>query len=105
MIFLLRMTMFPFSIMSYLLGVTSISFWNYLVGTSSVFVHVILWLYIGSTLTIFVEDDDKPSISKKYVERVVLAGQILLAIGIGIYIARVAKREFEREMKDLESKH
>ena len=44
MIFLMRMTMFPFSLMSYLLGVTSVSFKNYLLGTSAVCVHVSLWV-------------------------------------------------------------
>jgi uncharacterized membrane protein YdjX (TVP38/TMEM64 family) len=53
MIVLMRMTMFPFSIMSYLLGLTSVNFWHFLSGTSAVTLHVIIWLYIGSTLTQF----------------------------------------------------
>jgi uncharacterized membrane protein YdjX (TVP38/TMEM64 family) len=50
MIVLMRMTMFPFSIMSYLLGLTSVNFWHFLSGTSAVTLHVIIWLYIGSSL-------------------------------------------------------
>jgi uncharacterized membrane protein YdjX (TVP38/TMEM64 family) len=99
MIFLMRMTMFPFSLMSYLLGVTSVSFKNYLLGTSAVCVHVSLWVYIGSTLTMFEDQDVKHTTTTK-LEKAVLAGQVLLAIGLGVYIGRVAKREFEKGVQE-----
>jgi uncharacterized membrane protein YdjX (TVP38/TMEM64 family) len=105
MIFLMRMTMVPFSLMSYLLGVTSVSFKNYLLGTSAVCVHVSLWVYIGSTLTMF--DDDyvqggKHTTTK--LEKAVLTGQVILAIALGVYIARVAKREFEKGVQEAREK-
>jgi uncharacterized membrane protein YdjX (TVP38/TMEM64 family) len=99
MIFLMRMTMFPFSLMSYLLGVTSVSFKNYLLGTLSVCVHVSLWLYIGSTLTMFEADDNVKHTTTK-LEKAVLAGEVLLAICLGVYIGRVAKREFEKGVQE-----
>lgn len=100
MIFLMRMTMFPFSLMSYLLGVTSVSFKNYLLGTLSVCFHVFLWVYIGSTLTIFDDDVKGGKHTTTKLEKAVLAGQVLLAIGLGVYIARVAKREFEKGLQE-----
>jgi uncharacterized membrane protein YdjX (TVP38/TMEM64 family) len=100
------MTMFPFSLMSYLLGVTSVSFKNYLLGTLSVCVHVFLWVYIGSTLTMFDDDVQGGKHTTTKLEKAVLTGQVMLAIGLGVYIARVAKREFVKgvqEARDEES--
>ena len=100
----MRMTMFPFSLMSYLLGVTSVTFYNYFMGTLSVCLHVVLWLYIGSTLTMF--DDDSPKQKKaSMVEKTVLVGQVVLAICLGLYIGRVAKREFERGLRMTQELH
>jgi len=98
MIFLMRMTMFPFSMMSYLLGVTSVTFKNYLVGTLSVCLHVVLWLYIGSTLSMFDEDNPKKPGHTNF-ERAVIAGQVILAISLGFYIGIIAKREFEKSIR------
>jgi hypothetical protein len=48
---------------------------------------VLLWLYIGSTLTTL---DGKHT----FLEKLVLGGEILIAIGLGLYIGRRAQREF-----------
>jgi uncharacterized membrane protein YdjX (TVP38/TMEM64 family) len=52
-VFLLRMTPFPFSVISYLLGITSIKLKDYILGSLSVILHVALWLYIGKTIDKF----------------------------------------------------
>ncbi len=100
MIVLMRMTMFPFSIMSYLLGLTSVSFWHYFSGTCAVSLHVIIWLYIGSTLTQFdsTEGADQKPHETSTLERVILMIQILIAFGIGIYISIVAKTQLNKRL-------
>jgi uncharacterized membrane protein YdjX (TVP38/TMEM64 family) len=46
-IFLLRITPIPFSITSYILGVSSVKLRDFTIGTLSVMVHIALWIYIG----------------------------------------------------------
>jgi len=48
---------------------------------------VLLWLYIGSTLTTL---DGEHS----FLEKLVLGGEIFIAIGLGFYIGKRAQREF-----------
>lgn len=45
--------MVPFGVMSYLLGLTSVHFKQYLLGTMAVMLHIPIWLYVGSTFTCF----------------------------------------------------
>ena len=65
MIFLVRITLLPFAISSYLLGLTSVKFHHYFVGSLAVMIHIFIWLYIGSTLTRF---DNFGALGEKSVE-------------------------------------
>ena len=44
---LLRLTPFPFSLVSYLLGITTLRVRDFIAGSLIVSVHIALWLYIG----------------------------------------------------------
>jgi uncharacterized membrane protein YdjX (TVP38/TMEM64 family) len=52
-IFLIRLTPLPFSIGSYLLGVTKVKVADFLIGSSTIVMHIALWLYIGKSLERF----------------------------------------------------
>ena len=55
-VLLMRFTMLPFSVMSYLLGMTAVRFRDYLIGSLGVAFHVAMFIYAGSSLT-YLEDD------------------------------------------------
>lgn len=57
-VFLLRLTPFPFGVVSYLLGITSVKLKDYFIGTLSVILHVIVWIYIGQTIEKFSEIEE-----------------------------------------------
>ena len=44
---LLRLMILPYGIVSYLLGVTCISIWDYMVGTSAYIVKIALFVIMG----------------------------------------------------------
>lgn len=52
-VLLVRMTPLPFSVSSYLLGVTSVTIKDFILGSLGEILHIILWLYIGKTLEKF----------------------------------------------------
>lgn len=57
MIMLLRTLMMPFSVMSYLLGLTSVKFKDYVVGSLVVTFHIAFFLYLGTQIP-YLEFDD-----------------------------------------------
>ncbi len=52
-VLLLRLTPLPYSLVSYLLGVSKVSVRDFLAGTSIEALHIALWLYIGKSLERF----------------------------------------------------
>lgn len=46
-VFLLRLTPFPYSVVSYLLGLTTLKVKDFVIGSLVVVVHIGIWLYIG----------------------------------------------------------
>ena len=57
-ILLMRFTMLPFSVMSYLLGMTAVKFKDYVIGSLAVSLHIAFFLYLGSTFT-YLEGDGR----------------------------------------------
>lgn len=54
------MTFFPFGLGSYLLGLTAVKYTDFIIGSLSVAFHVVIWLYLGTTLRHIktIEEDD-----------------------------------------------
>lgn len=92
------MTLFPFAIGSYLLGLTEVKFKHFIIGTSSVTMHVMIWLYLGTTLRHFKGFNDGSHVSNeaRMGELIILAVELIFAIGVGGYISIKAKRELDR---------
>jgi len=47
---LLRLMFIPFGIISYMLGVTSVAFWDYFIGTLVIIVKIMLIVLVGCTI-------------------------------------------------------
>ena len=92
----MRITMIPYGVLSYLLGLTHVGFRQYLTGSLAVMIHIIIWLYVGSTLTCL--DSLGGSNSKPLVEYIALIIQTVVALGIGIYISIIAKKELDKRL-------
>ena len=58
-VLLLRLTPFPFSIVSYFLGITSVKLKDYSLGSLIITVYVALYLYLGMSLDKFSEINKK----------------------------------------------
>jgi uncharacterized membrane protein YdjX (TVP38/TMEM64 family) len=57
---LLRVLAIPFSVMSYLLGMTSVGFRDFYLGSHVVLFHVAFLLYLGTQITSLDFDPDSP---------------------------------------------
>ena len=61
MIMLLRLTKLPFGIMNYLLGcLTSVSLWDYAIGTTTILFKTTIFTFLGATLFRLTNDAPKP---------------------------------------------
>ena len=54
-VLLLRLTPFPYSLVSYMLGITNLKIKDFICGSLIVSVHIAVWLWIGKSLTNFTE--------------------------------------------------
>lgn len=91
----MRITMIPYGVLSYLLGLTTVGFRQYLTGSLAVIIHISIWLYVGSTLTCL---DSLGGDSKPLVEYIALIIQTVIALGIGMYISIIAKKELDKRL-------
>lgn len=107
---LMRVLTIPFSVMSYILGMTSVKFKDFFIGSHVVTLHVAFLLYMGTQITSLDFDPDsnlnekgkKPPKSKA--ETAMFFFQIFLAFAVIIYISRVAKKEIDKKLAEMEEK-
>ena len=106
-IFLMRTTMIPFSVMSYLLGLTSVRFKHFFIGSCAIMIHVMIWLYLGSTFTYLDLDTDNPNSTatprppktpKTLIEKMTIVIQVFIGIGIMVYISYLARKELNKRL-------
>ena len=95
------MTMFPFALCSYLFGLTEVKFRHFMLGTTSSSMHVLMYLYLGTTLRHFKGFGDKEDLaaeggSSQHGEIIILLCELIFAIGVGSYISFKAKKELDR---------
>lgn len=59
MVLLIRMMPIPYSMCSYLLGLTSISLRDYVIGCVSMIIHILMWVFIGTSIKNFSDIKNK----------------------------------------------
>ena len=97
---LLRLTPFPFALVSYLLGVTSVKLAEFILGSGIMAVHVAIWLYIGQTLNHFQEIQAKKDANESAnFEFLMLAGEVFVAFIVGFFISYKAKIELDKQIE------
>jgi uncharacterized membrane protein YdjX (TVP38/TMEM64 family) len=94
---LIRMTFFPYGICSYLLGLTTVAYKQFIMGTCAVIVHLCLWLYLGTTLRHFKRfgSTHYESAGTNKLEIVILLVELFVAIAVGGYISYRAKSKLD----------
>lgn len=94
---LLRMSpIIPYNIMNYLLGVTSTSMTDYLIGLSGFIPLVICYIFMGATI----DDFTNYTLSKnnKVMELMILIISIIMSIICILIITKIAKNELDNEL-------
>ena len=84
---LMRLIMIPFGLTNYLLGVTAVSFWRYMLGSSAYLFKCSLHTYIGCTLYMvqFLKNKDKST------ENTIFMIEIIFTMLLTIVISTCAK--------------
>eukprot|EP00347_Sterkiella_histriomuscorum_P022746 403337312 len=115
-VFLLRLTPFPYSVISYLLGFTALKVKDFIIGSLVVGLHVSIWLYIGLSLDHFKQlrnqQNSQSSTSTNnnnspqkiqgnpQFEFFFLSGEIVIAFLVGFLISYKAKMELDRQIEE-----
>lgn len=105
---LLRLTFAPFGISNYILGVTSISLTQYMLGTCSYVLNCSLQVFIGCSFysiqnpTLKPEEEPKSADQKK-LQNTILIIEIFFTLLVTTVMGMYAKRLVQRKMDELSS--
>lgn len=99
-VFLMRLTPVPFSLGSYLLGLTSLKLRHFLLGSCASTINVIIYLYIGYTFKNLAEMYEKNEANDETlkIEVALLACQLTILITVVSIICYKARKEFHRHV-------
>ena len=101
---LLRLMFIPFGLVSYMLGVTSVAFWDFFIGTLAVIVKIMLIVLVGCTIWEASEEakktgnDDAASPN----EIIILVVEILVTIIITVVVTIWAKKKLDEKFDEVE---
>ena len=95
MVVLLRLIFIPFGFTSYVLGVTSIPFCPYIIGTSVYCLKCCLYCFMGCALY---KINVKKMNNKHGYENLVFAAEIIFTLLLTIFISIKAKEVFDRKL-------
>lgn len=103
---LLRLMWIPYGLVSYMLGVTSISLLDYMIGTSAIIVMITLYVLLGCTIYQAEEDSENEQTRKQTIIILVveIAFTIVVTIIIGIWATRIFNSRYEEIEKEEQSK-
>ena len=94
---LLRLMWIPYGLTSYLLGVTSVSVLDYMIGTTAIIVMIVLYVLLGCTIYQAEEDSENEQTRKQTIIILVveIAFTIVVTIVIGIWATRIFNSRYE----------
>ena len=94
---LLRLMWIPYGLTSYLMGVTSVSVLDYMIGTTAIIVMIVLYVLLGCTIYQAEEDSENEQTRKQTIIILVveIAFTIVVTIVIGIWATRIFNSRYE----------
>jgi uncharacterized membrane protein YdjX (TVP38/TMEM64 family) len=105
---LLRMTFAPFGITSYILGVSSISIFDYSVGNLSYIFMTCSQCFLGCSLFTAVNEISDPTVQKstrfteKYMKQITFIVEIVMTLIITIVIGYISKNILQKKLIEQE---
>jgi len=105
-VFLMRLSpLFPFNLLNYLLGITTISLRDYLIGSLGMFPGVFAYVYIGSLATDLASVDrlnDAPNNTSQFLALTLRIMGLLATILLTLYLNTLAKKALTDNLKNRE---
>lgn len=101
---LLRLMFIPFGLVSYMLGVTSVAFWDYLIGTTAIIIKIMLIVLVGCTIWQASEEAKKSGQDEgtSSNEIIILVVEILATIIITTVVTVWAKNTLDEKFDEVE---
>lgn len=105
---LLRLTFAPFGVSNYILGVTSISLTDYMIGTCSYALNCALQIFIGCSFYSIQNPSLRPeegpkSAEQKKLQNSILIIEIVFSLLVTTVMGMYAKRLVQKKMEELNS--
>ena len=100
-VFLLRLTPLPFFLVSYFLGITSISVLEFILGTLANAIPIAIQLYIGQSFTRIseIKQLDDPNYQVPPFQVIMLMVEVMVAFFVGFLISYKAKLALDRSIE------
>lgn len=101
---LLRLMFIPFGLVSYMLGVTSVAFWDYFLGTTAIIIKIMLIVLVGCTIWQASEEARKTGKDEETNanEIIILVVEILATIIITVIVTIWAKNTLDEKFAEVE---
>jgi len=101
---LLRLMFIPFGLVSYMLGVTSVTFWDYFLGSLAIIIKIMLIVLVGCTIWSASEEALKTGKEETNSnEIIILVFEILATIIITTIVTIWAKNTLDEKFAEVES--
>ena len=97
MVALIRLVMLPFAFMCYVLAITSLGFFQYLIGSLTYLIKVILYTFVGAIIW---EISIRKTNNGKDLNNLIFAGEIFVTIVLTILISLYAGKIFDNKIKE-----
>jgi len=99
-VLLLRLAPFPFALVSYTMGMTNLKLSCFVKGTFAIALHVIVWLWIGSSITSLTQMSDEKKSHVSAWKIVILMLEIAIGISVIVLIGLKSKKRLNKIIEE-----
>jgi uncharacterized membrane protein YdjX (TVP38/TMEM64 family) len=98
-VLLMRLSpLFPFNLLNYALGVTSVSFSDYFLGSAGMIPGIIMYVYLGSLVGNIALIGSKNQPNNLLLHLVIQIIGLIATIAVTVYVTKIAKKALEEEV-------
>ena len=96
MVALIRLVMLPFAFMCYVMAITSLKYWQYIIGSLTYLIKTSLYTFVGAIIW---EISIRKTNNGKDFNNLIFAAEIFVTLVLTIFISLYAGKIFDKKIK------